>query len=82
MDASQRRELREDMWRSTGSYELVVSPLLLGLIGWFVDGWLGTTPVLTVAFTVIGVAGAAVKLYYGYKLDMDEHEMGAPWAKR
>ena len=82
MDASQRRELNEQFRRSTGSYELVVSPLLLGLLGFLLDRWLGTVPVLTVIFTVVGLAGACVKLYYGYKLEMAEHEEGAPWAKR
>lgn len=82
MDASQRREFNEQMRRSSGSYELVLSPLLLALLGYGIDRWLGTVPVITVLFAVIGLAGACVKLYYGYKLEMDQHEAGTPWAKR
>jgi hypothetical protein len=29
----------------------------------------------------VAFLGACVKLYYGYKRDMDEHERGRPWAK-
>ena len=70
------------MRRSTGSYELVVSPLLLALIGFGLDRVLGTVPLLTAAFAVVGFAGACVILYYRYRNDMDEHEVGKPWAKR
>jgi F0F1-type ATP synthase assembly protein I len=82
VDASQRREFNEQMQRSSGSFELVLSPLLLALIGFGLDRWLGTVPMLTVLFAVVGLAGACVKLYYGYKLEMDHHEAGTPWAKR
>jgi F0F1-type ATP synthase assembly protein I len=79
---SQGRELTESMHRSTGSYELVISPVLLALIGYGLDRWFGTVPVLTIIFAVVGLAGACVKLYYGYKNEMDEHEAKAPWAKQ
>jgi F0F1-type ATP synthase assembly protein I len=70
------------MHKSTGSYELVLSPLLLALIGYGLDRWLGTVPLLTVAFAVLGLVGACIKIYYGYLSEMDEHEKDAPWAKR
>ena len=82
MDASQRREFNDQLQRSTGSYELVVSPVLLALIGYGLDRWLGTVPMLTVIFAVVGLAGAVTKLSLGYRDEMDEHEAGAPWAKR
>ena len=69
------------MRRSTGSYELVMSPLILALIGFMVDGWLGTRPILTIMAAVIGLAGAVVKIYYGYAHEMNQHDAGAPWAK-
>jgi F0F1-type ATP synthase assembly protein I len=75
-------ELSNDMRRSSGAYELVVSPVLLALLGLALDRWLGTVPVLTVTFAIIGFAGAAVLLYYRYKLEMDRHEQGAPWKAR
>ena len=62
------------MHRSTGSYELVLSPLVLALLALLVDRWLGTTPILTILAAVIGLTGAVVKLYYGYAHEMDQHD--------
>ena len=81
MDDSQGRELTQQLHRSTGSYELVLSPVILGVFGWLLDGWLGTTPIITVIAVVVGLAGAVAKLYYGYEAEMAEHERGAPWAR-
>jgi len=78
---SQRRELTSDMNRSTGSYELVISPLLLALIGYGLDRWLGTLPILTIIFAVVGLTGACIKIYFGYTSEMEEHEANGPWAK-
>jgi hypothetical protein len=82
VDDSQRRELNDDVHRSSGSFELVVSPLLLAAIGYGLDRWLGLLPVLTILFAVVGLTGVCVKLYYGYRFEMDQHEAMAPWAKR
>jgi len=79
---SQRRELTKSMNRSHGSFELVVSPLLFALIGYGLDRWIGTTPWITVIFAIIGLAGAVVKIYYGYEVEMRQHEAEGPWAKR
>jgi F0F1-type ATP synthase assembly protein I len=79
---SQRRELTQSMNRSHGSFELVVSPLLFALIGYGLDRWIGTTPWITVIFAIIGLAGAVVKIYYSYEVEMRQHEAEGPWAKR
>lgn len=81
VDTAQRREVTEGLWRSSGGYELVVSPLLLALVGLWIDKSVGTTPLLTVLLAVLGFAGATVKLWYGYKHDMDELDEAGPWAK-
>ncbi len=70
------------MNRSTGSYELVVSPLILALIGYGLDRWLGTLPLFTILFAVVGLVGACIKIYYGYTSEMDQHDAEGPWAKR
>jgi F0F1-type ATP synthase assembly protein I len=80
--ASQRRELTQQMHKSTGSYELVLSPLILALIGYGLDRLFGTLPLFTVVFGVLGLVGACIKIYFGYVTEMDEHEKDAPWAKR
>jgi F0F1-type ATP synthase assembly protein I len=82
VEASQRRELTQQMNRSTGSYELVVSPLILALIGNGLDRWWGTLPIFTILFAVVGLVGACIKIYYGYTSEMDQHDAEGPWAKR
>lgn len=82
MDVSQGRELTNGMHRSTGSFELVLGPLLMALIGFFLDRWLGTLPWLTVTLGVLGLVGACVNLYYRYQLEMAEHDATAPWKVR
>ena len=81
MDVSQRRELSEQVHRTTGGYELVFSPLLLALVGYGLDRLFGTVPVLTIIFAVVGLAGAVAKIYYGYRAEMEQHEANGPWAK-
>jgi len=78
---SQRRELSEQVHRTTGGFELVFSPLLLALVGYGLDRLFGTVPVFTIIFAVIGLAGAVIKLYYTYRLEMEQHEANGPWAR-
>ncbi len=80
-DDSQRRELTDQLHRSTGSYELVLSPAILGFLGYLTDRWLGTLPLFTVLAVLLGLVGAVVKIYFGYQAEMAEHERGAPWAQ-
>ena len=53
--------------KSTGSFELVLGPVLMALLGLVVDRWLGTAPLFILLFTLWGVIGAAVSLYYRYR---------------
>lgn len=74
MDTSQRREMVSGMHRSTGSFELVLAPVLFALAGLWLDRSIGTVPLFTVLFAVFAVAGVCVKLYYTYDIQMAEHE--------
>lgn len=78
---SQRRDITKQMHRTTGGYELVFSPLLLALIGYGLDRLLGTLPLLTIVFAVLGLAGAVTKLYFTYRSEMEQHEAAGPWAR-
>ena len=69
------------MHRTTGGFELVFSPLLLALVGYGLDRLLGTLPVLTIVFAVLGLVGAVVKLYFTYRYEMEQHEANGPWAR-
>lgn len=77
-----RRDFQKYLRRSTGSYELVASAVLFALLGFAIDSWLGTLPWFTVGFAVFGFTGATVRIYYGYKTEMELHEAEAPWTTR
>lgn len=52
---------------SSGSYELVLGSVIFGLIGLLIDRRIGTTPVFLLSFTIAGMAGASISIYYRYK---------------
>ena len=81
MTSSQRRDITEQVGRSSGGYELVFSPLLLALIGFGIDKMLGTLPFITILFAVLGLVGVVVKIYFQYRNEMIEHEASGPWAR-
>ena len=62
--------------------ELVATPLLFGLGGWYLDRWAGTRPLFTLLLFVVAIVGMATRMYYAYAAAMDEHERAAPWARR
>ena len=83
MDVEQQREFNRGMNESHGSFELVVSPVVLALIGYFIDTRVThTTPVFTVVFAVMGVVGATIKLLIDYRAKMAELDAASPWAQR
>jgi F0F1-type ATP synthase assembly protein I len=62
-------------------FELVITPMIFGGIGWLLDSWLGTGPILAIAFGVFGVVGIFAKLKLGYDRDMAVAEVGKPWTR-
>jgi len=69
------------MHHSAGSYELVFSPVVLSLLGLWLDRTIGTTALFAVVFALLGFIGSAILIYYRYSAEMAEHEKGRPWAK-
>lgn len=67
---SRSTQFTESAIRSTGGYELVFSAILLGLLGYGLDRWFETGPFFVIALSVFGFLGAAISLYYRFKLDM------------
>jgi len=65
----------------TRAVEIVGTPLLLGWVGFLLDGWLGIRPALTLVLGLVGVSGIFVKLWLGYDREMREHESKAVWAR-
>jgi hypothetical protein len=85
VERSQGRDFTQQMNRTSGSYELVLAPALLVLLGYLADGWLGTRPVLTwiaVFFAVVGAAVKVVVMVRMYGREMDELDAQGAWARK
>jgi len=50
--------------------DLALTPVVFGGLGWLVDRWLGTSPVLTILFATVGILGTALKIKLGYDKQM------------
>lgn len=79
--------MSEQLQQSSGSYELVLSAVVLGLLGLLLDRWLGTTPMFTIVLTILGFVGAGVSIYYRYRhqietLQIETNELKAEQARR
>lgn len=73
MDLEQKRELSDGVFnQSHGSFELVLGPAILALIGLWLDRKLGVVPVFTLVLAAAGFVGAVAKLYFGYRHAMHE----------
>jgi F0F1-type ATP synthase assembly protein I len=72
----------EPWTNGAASYEFVASPVVLALLGLWLDKTVGTTPLFCVIGAVLGLVGATIKLYYGYRFKMNELAEQAPWAPR
>jgi F0F1-type ATP synthase assembly protein I len=64
------------------AFELVVTPMVFGAIGFLIDQIVGTTPWFTAVLATFGVIGTFVRLWYGYDQEMRSHEAAGRWARR
>ena len=81
-DLKGRQELYNGFGDSLSrAIELVVTPLIFGLVGLLLDHVLGITPLLTIVFALFAIAGLSVKMYFAYDQQMKAHEASAPWAR-
>ena len=70
--AHQQTEMTRSLHRSSGSFELAFAPVLLALLGLWIDSSLGTMPLFTITLAVVGVLGAGIKTYYSYNHSMQQ----------
>ena len=70
MHAATTSDVTHQLNRTHGSFELVLSPVILALLGWWLDGRFGTGPWLVIVFAVLGLLGAVTKIVTGYGADM------------
>ncbi len=62
---------RDVMWRGHGGFEIAMSPLILGFLGYLVDGRFEITPVFTVIGAIVGLVGSVANQYYRYQARME-----------
>jgi hypothetical protein len=72
-------ETTRQLNRSHGSFELAFAPLILGLLGLWLDRTVGTVPLFLVSFTLLGFAGVGTKIYFTYRYEMAQHEADVAW---
>ncbi len=71
MEAAAKRDLHDAIWRSHGGFDLVLGPVIFALFGLWIDDRTGTTPWFTLGLLLFGATGAALKVYYDWKRNMD-----------
>lgn len=72
MNLNQKREFSDGLFnQSSGSFELVLAPVILALAGLGLDRWIGTTPLFTIVLAVAGMVGSWAKQYYSYRTAID-----------
>jgi F0F1-type ATP synthase assembly protein I len=64
------------------AFEFAITPVLFAGLGWLVDQWLGTGPVLTVVLAGFGFIGVCLRTAYRYKEKVEIEEEGKPWTRR
>ena len=63
------------------AFELAVTPVVFGLIGYGLDRWLGIVPLLTTVLVLFAIAGLSVRMWFDYDTRMKAHEAQGPWAR-
>ncbi len=77
---------RQETYRGFGdtlavAFELAVTPVVFGLIGYGLDRWLGVVPLFTVVLVVFCIVGLSVRMWFDYDTRMKAHEAAGPWAR-
>lgn len=61
------------------AFELAITPLVFGALGYLLDRAIGTSPVFAVAFATFAVIGMFVRVWFGYDLEMRKLESTSRW---
>jgi F0F1-type ATP synthase assembly protein I len=84
VDRHERAELIKGLGDDVAArgFELVGAPVIFAAIGWFLDRWIGTTPLFTIVLALFALAGSAYMLWFKYDEQMKAHEADAVWNRR
>ena len=73
MDEREQREMRKGAGDAfSAAFEMIATPALFGLLGWFIDSRLGLFPVFTLVLAGIVLAYETQKLCASYRQSLDE----------
>jgi F0F1-type ATP synthase assembly protein I len=64
------------------AFEFVATALIFAGVGWLLDRWLGTEPVLFILLALFGFIGVCLRTIYHYKAKVERDEEGKPWTRR
>ena len=56
------------------AFDVAVTTVVFGLLGWLIDRWAGTSPVFLVIVSLLAAIGQFVRLAYSYTAEMRAHE--------
>lgn len=57
------------------AFEIAITPLIFGGLGYLLDNWLGTSPVFMILLGVLAITGVFVKLWLVYDQEMGREEL-------
>lgn len=82
-DLSARRELNRGAGDALSTaMELAVTPAIFALLGWWLDSWLGTTPLFLVVLFAFTMGYEIWKLFVRYDARMRDQEAQVPGLAR
>lgn len=61
--------------------EFVAAPLIFALLGFWLDGQFGTSPLLAVALGAFAFIGVLIRTYYVYMAQTAAEEKDKPWTR-
>lgn len=83
MDLRARQELNRGFGEALSrAFELAVTPVVFGFLGYLIDMRLGTSPIFLLAFAAFAVVGSFVKLWYAYDHEMKAQDAESVWGRQ
>lgn len=83
MDLGSKRETYNGFGEALAQgFEMALTPAIFGGLGFALDNWLGTAPVLLIVLLLFSFVGMFVRAWIGYDTQMRRHELNGPWGRK
>ena len=73
-DRTDRSSLRGNANALNRAFEFALTTAIFAVAGYGLDRWLGTSPLLVIVLSLLGVIGQFVRSWFVYEAEMREHE--------